>query len=74
MPHRIEVASKVSDGRAKTRKRKIEQLGIFPEGVRIVDASLIDTGLSPGQLISIADELTNSVAETATIDTPNVLI
>ena len=70
MPHKIEVASTVSDGRATTRKREIEQLGIYPGDVRIVDTYSIDTGLSPAQLTSIANGL-KSVAETATIDTPN---
>jgi len=70
MHHRIEVASTVSDGRATTRKLEIEQLGIYARGVRIVDAYLIDTALSPAQLTSIANGL-KSVAETATIDTPN---
>src|SRR3990172_5028445 len=68
MPHRIEVKSKIPDGRAKTRQRKLKSAGFNVGSVEIVDVYTIDADLTPEQLQETADSLINPVVETATID------
>jgi phosphoribosylformylglycinamidine (FGAM) synthase PurS component len=71
MPHRIEVKSKIPDGRAETRQRKLRSAGFAVSSVEIVDVYTIDADLTLEQLQEAADSLVNPVFETATIDKPN---